>query len=190
MTTMSKKDPRHAIRTLLDNQFTPERRQQEYEQRVIGHILKRCQASDLYRQLQRRHYEVHGSYDVNMSFFQNVFSDFPLHLVADSLQGIKLHREKSASFARTFVAFHQTPFAKCYKMHAKKYDGEQSLVVVFPRDNVQLGLVIHAGLPNVKERVGTQIKCRSEDGEELIVESFANLLTAIYDRGRGWVPTM
>lgn len=188
---MSKKaDPRLEMKHLLESKFEPKQLQQDYENRVVSHILKRCGAKPLIKPLQRQHYERFGTYIASMEFFRERFEDFPLHLIADSMQGIKLHRERSASFARTIIAFEETPFAKCYRRYAKNYSGENPLAVVFPRDLVQLGLVIHAGLPTVKERTGTQIRFRTARGEELYVESFANVLSAIYDNGDGWRPRL
>lgn len=187
---MKKPDPRLEMKTLLESKFTPAQAQAGYEHRIVSHILKRCSAKPLLGTLKRLHHERYGTYEVGMEFFLDRFDNFPLHLIADSMEGIKLHRERAASFGRTFVAFEETPFAKCYKRHAKKYDGELPLVVVFPRDTIQLGLVIHAGLPNVKERTGTQIRFRNPQGNELFVESFAGLLAAIYDAGNGWRPQL
>lgn len=188
---MSKKpDPRLEMKHLLESRFEPKQLQQDYENRVIAHILKRCGQKQLIKPLQRQYHEQYGTYVVSMEYFLTRFEDFPVHLIADSMQGIKLHRDRTASFARTIIAFEETPFAKCYRRYAKNYDGEKSLVVVFPRDLVQLGLVIHSGLLNVQERVGTQIRFRNARGEGLYVESFANVLSAIYDNGDGWCPRL
>lgn len=187
---MPKPDPRLEMKHLLESKFEPKQLQQEYENRIICHILKRCGGKQLIKPLQRQYCEQYGTYVPSMEFFRARFEDFPLHLIADSMQGIKLHRERSASFARTFIAFEETPFAKCYRRYAKTYDGESPLVVVFPRDTVQLGLVIHAGMPNVKERTGTQIRFRNAQDDELYVESFANVLAAVYDAGEGWRPRL
>lgn len=183
-------DPRAEIKTLLESKFEPKQLQQDYEHRVISHILKRCGEKQMIRTLQRKYFEQYGTYTMSMEFFLSCFEDFPIHLIADSMQGIKLHRDRTATFARTIVAFEETPFAKCYRRYDRTYGGEKSLVVVFPRDLVQLGLVIHAGLLNVQERVGTQIRFRDAHGDQLYVESFANVLSAIYDGGDGWRPKL
>lgn len=183
---MSHRDVQRQMASLLQQRsLSPKDRQAEYAHTVIGHILNRCGGKDVLKQAVKAQKEAHGSPLLTWDFFRATFHDFPINLCSDALPGVKLHADRKASFPRIMTTFKDVPFVRAFVEHRQASQGAD-LAMVFPRNLIQLGMIIHTGLPEtVPARYGTCLMHTTPE-VTVYVEPFAAVLAAIHRGGHGW----
>jgi len=181
-----RKDAQQQMASLLQSRTqSPATRQAEYAHLVISHILRRCGNKAVLKQAMAR-VRQSGEQLLTWDFFYKTFSDFPLELCSDALPGVKLHVDRKASFPRMMTTFSDVPFVRAFVERRDQQGDTTSLAMIFPRNLIQLGLIIHTGLPeSIPCRYGTSL-VHVVESVTVYVEPFALVLAAIHRGGHGW----
>lgn len=147
------------------------------------------------RELESVHYEATGRRLLRLRLFNEMFPSFPLFLGTSLLDGAKLHVDPKAILPRWFDAFESLPFFKKYEdFYEQVADlaGNRSIGLIFPRKGFAKGLIIHNASPTdfwCNRTVSIAYRCGTAATPRYIcVESFAAVVEAIYNNGRGWRP--
>lgn len=168
--------------------------EEAFEEERVKFVLARCGIADRKWTLLNAAKAAYGRPRLTFRLFNEAFPTFPVFLGASRLGGVKLHEDPKSSLPEWFNHFDRTPFFKAYEEfyeQAAPAAGTRAVGLVFPRNRVRGGLVIHdGGLDDyfVHGTVVTYTGGTKEKPFRLHVQPFNSLVDAIHHRGHGWKP--
>lgn len=167
----------------------------EYQNRLVGFVLKRFHLERQERHLRKRDEREGGAGDLKFSLFCDEHRTFPVLLGANPLRGTTLHTDPRCFLPQLFKNFDKAPFVTAYEEFfeqvADKADG-RAVGLVFPRKGIRHGLVIHNG-DDLDRRVFHGLVMTYHGGTKkerlnLYVQPFQTMIEALHNEGHGWRP--
>lgn len=167
---------------------------ESFEEERVKFVLNRCGLADQKWPLLEAGRAKYGRPRLTFALFNELFPTFPVLLGASRLNGCKLHEDARASLPELFNNFERAPFFKAYEEFLEAVAdsvNDRCVALVFPRNRIKGGLVIHdGGLPEGWDRgnVLTHTGGTRDKPFKVFVQPFNRMIESIYNGGHGWRP--
>lgn len=132
-------------------------------------------------------YEQTGRHVFTFDLLLRVLPQFPVYLGFDRLG--PLHEMQSATLPALFNKFESSPIAKAYQRFREANPEADDRVVglVFPRNRIVQGLIVHNGSPDVYCVAGTSLVTSGPRMGTLVVQKFAAFVSVLYSERHAWL---
>lgn len=178
------KDFRDDLKKTLIEQRN-QQREDSFEEDRVRFLLKALKLEKSKSDLLKVGSNLAGRPILFLSVFSQCFPTFPFLLGASRLK-VAVHKDANCNFPALFQNFRNAPFVKAYEeLYERISVSDRSVGLIFPRNRIQQGLIIHNDEEIAKKVEGMTLTLNTK-GKFLFVQPFASVINSIYNHGHGW----
>jgi len=181
---MKKKDIREDIRRKVI-QRRKQQSEDSFEELRVRFLIKSFKLDKFTKPLLKMGETRTGRPLLLLSCFNEGFPTFPFLLGASRLDKA-VHKDPKCTFPALFQNYRGASFVKAYEeLYERISVGDKPVGLIFPRNRIQQGLLIHNS-ELIAKRVEGMTLTLNNKGHFLFVQPLLSVVSSMYNHGHGW----